>query len=907
MKKKRPPTEQHELEIQASTPADDEREDARLQPLPTGAFVGLNLREKENSSSFRSGDETPILLVSQDEPEEPDPDIVLLRPLNHKDLDGDDDLVLLGVPSSSVSPSRPSSISSSSRPLSMTQEYPTSSPRVQLSTTISAPEEHENLSSSKNEKDSLRQTGSIGSPMSSASLATTSRSGANDLFPDIPLNSPDQTIAYEAAHMQAILTPSSASVATLSSGLRPSFDDLQASPEKPVSRPTESFGSKEKQSSETLAFVAAVPPEAASSSSSPPRLATPSSDISRTDEEIPTLSSSHQADDYTDIAQALLEEENKPEEPKVHTLETEAGSKESTETNEPPTEAGRVVPLSDQSSDVLRAVALTDGEVTDDLLRAVAEEHLERVTKDLTSPKIPTLASRRQPMTDDLVAFALKQNERERSKPLLPTGEVVAFSLEELGAYDPSQAKEAEQAQPTSKDTDEREDLGQGQDLETAESEDELLQEASAETSTETIAKTSPDEIEGVSEEAQKALFAAIASDKEKGMTLEFASNAGSVTRQQTEPHEMPAISHEEMSGVSEMDDFPRPAEFEAVSADDEIPIVEPQAPTHTHEDLLDVSDDFAGAQGFGADVNYTADDLPMFEGTSADHEIPVADPATDGQTPEGHSESELPWVSHPATPSSSGTKTITVQRATQSTDADLPVISHSSESLSSPAPVGFSSGFREQAAHAKLSSTLLPPDELISTPSDTGVPFRFHTPAAPSQAQRPIRVEVLRPGETQEEQRVADGVLLEGLLAELALHCGRACCFLLKDGALIGLGARGQGDVHRRILDILLPADAPSLFSHVIRTRASYLGPPANGPIDRILSACLGGKEPQEIAIYPVIQQSRVVALFYLDDAGTGVFPDDSEEIKALIRRAPLLSFHWSLEDLAALAEDLS
>ncbi len=32
-----------------------------------------------------------------------------------------------------------------------------------------------------------------------------------------------------------------------------------------------------------------------------------------------------------------------------------------------------------------------------------------------------------------------------------------------------------------------------------------------------------------------------------------------------------------------------------------------------------------------------------------------------------------------------------------------------------------------------------------------------------------------------------------------------------------------------------------------------------------------------------------------------------DSEHIKAMIRRAPLLSFHWSLEDLAALAEDLS
>lgn len=186
-------------------------------------------------------------------------------------------------------------------------------------------------------------------------------------------------------------------------------------------------------------------------------------------------------------------------------------------------------------------------------------------------------------------------------------------------------------------------------------------------------------------------------------------------------------------------------------------------------------------------------------------------------------------------------------------------------------------------------------------------MPFVSRPSAASSPAQRAIRVEVLRPGETYEEKRVADGVLLDGLLSELALHCGRACCFLLKEGALIGLGARGVGDVHRRILDILLPADAPSLFSHVIRTRSSYVGPPASGPIDRILTACLGGKEPQDIAIYPILQNQHVVALFYLDDAGVGHFPEDSEHIKAMIRRAPLLSFHWSLEDLAALAEDLS
>ncbi|MCK6513076.1 hypothetical protein L6R29_24360 [Myxococcota bacterium] len=1135
---------------------DDSSEDSRKYPLPTGNFVGLDFGEKQRSAQSRSESEIPVLLLpnpsapaNPPNAEEDDlEDVVLLRSAQQ---DSEEALVVLRPvsgatealpstpPTSGISsetsptrqvsgstealsspPARATSTASFRRSASMTQDYPISSPLIKLADDPSSPPPEnrpspqtpsssdvrspsqtplspENrpspqTSSSSDARLSSRQTSAIGSPFPSNPTAP-SRNAANDLFPDIPPASSDQTIAYEAAHLHAILTPPPST--TLSLGLRPSFDDLVAS-------------------------------SADIASSSQGRMTPPPSDSSHQSQPADpytTLSvgspRAHQTTDQTHPPQTQANESNahppqetQANECKAHTLETETETEQalSIASSEHPSAASSTHPSaassthpsaassdhetidvgqSPRSSELLRVVALHDGEVTDDLLRVIAQQHLDRATFEI-APSALESARKLQPPTDDLVAFALKQNERERAKPLLPTGEVIAYSLFSEAVSSPrptdvstspfprSKALSTTQAFPASEvarivrvydaeessispesasdpakdgaDTDERPPYRDTRDELSRPSFKEPPPSLPAEVS----AKTSPDEIVAISQEQMNALLQqehvpshtletpvsspkkashdisaqeiqAVSPNESAALSEEetlAVSDISLHTRQKTEPHEMRAVSEHDLaadlaaspqqslhptqeSAVFQQSLHPTQESptFEATSADDEIPVFEPtpsHAPVMTHEDLdlldsssadneipvgdthytanseIPVGDTHytadneipVGDTHYTADneipvgdTHYTADDLPMFEGTSADNEIPVADGVS--EHPNSPSDSDLPWFSPPSQPVQTP-QTIAVQRVLQRTDPHIRTPQHTTSPLSSPPPsASFTlrsmltqasesdtqSKIREQHARnlpTPLSTPHLPtpsnaphlptpsnaphlptpsstphlptpsstprlPNPLTApktNPPDTETtPFVPRPAAASSPAQRAIRVEVLRPGETYEEKRVADGVLLEGLLSELALHCGRACCFLLKEGALIGLGARGVGDVHRRILDILLPADAPSLFSHVIRTRSSYVGPPASGPIDRILTACLGGKEPQDIAIYPILQNQRVVALFYLDDAGVGHFPEDSEHIKALIRRAPLLSFHWSLEDLAALAEDLS
>jgi hypothetical protein len=231
-----------------------------------------------------------------------------------------------------------------------------------------------------------------------------------------------------------------------------------------------------------------------------------------------------------------------------------------------------------------------------------------------------------------------------------------------------------------------------------------------------------------------------------------------------------------------------------------------------------------------GASPVFTVDDLPMYEGTSADDEIPVVD-GEEAVTMRISGEMELPWF--PSNENTTESKLLKVQR----------LASPSEETLA--APLGSSAISGEHGS-------------------------------------------------------------VEVILEELARHCGRACCFLVKEGALIGIAAKGEGEVDRYIGDILLPLDAPSLYASVIRARSSYAGSPALGALDRILMACLGEQEPKEVALFPILQRDQVVALYYLDDAGMGRFPEDTHGLELILRRAESIAYPWSFDDLAALPNEI-
>ncbi len=148
---------------------------------------------------------------------------------------------------------------------------------------------------------------------------------------------------------------------------------------------------------------------------------------------------------------------------------------------------------------------------------------------------------------------------------------------------------------------------------------------------------------------------------------------------------------------------------------------------------------------------------------------------------------------------------------------------------------------------------------------------------------------------------------VLQVLLAELTQHCARACCFLHKDGLLIGIAAMGKGKIQERIEDLLFPTDAPSVLSHSIQTQKPYHGMLHLTAMDQIITACLGGALPRHIAVTPVIQNGRAVAIFYMDDAGEDNFPQDPSVFENIVEHAADIDFRWSPPSLRELLSPLS
>ena len=161
-------------------------------------------------------------------------------------------------------------------------------------------------------------------------------------------------------------------------------------------------------------------------------------------------------------------------------------------------------------------------------------------------------------------------------------------------------------------------------------------------------------------------------------------------------------------------------------------------------------------------------------------------------------------------------------------------------------------------------------------------------------------------PAVTQEDERVSDEVMLRGLLAELARYCSRACCFLLRGELVIGHEARGLGRISERVRDVLFPADAPSVFSQVLRSHQPYHGPLPTTAMDQIIAACLGEDIPLKISVYPVLQGEHVVSIFYLDFLTKSETNEEHGAIEQLMARANLLEYRWEMPGLHQLLKQI-
>ena len=129
---------------------------------------------------------------------------------------------------------------------------------------------------------------------------------------------------------------------------------------------------------------------------------------------------------------------------------------------------------------------------------------------------------------------------------------------------------------------------------------------------------------------------------------------------------------------------------------------------------------------------------------------------------------------------------------------------------------------------------------------------------------------------------------LLKGMLQELAnplLSGGvillilrfasellnRAVIFDVKDSEIIGIGQFGLGttteNADRMVRKLRLKVDPDSLFAQVLLQKSSVKGSLGPCASDRKLLSCLGGVEPSEIFIGPLVSEGKVVAILYGDN----------------------------------------
>ncbi len=98
-----------------------------------------------------------------------------------------------------------------------------------------------------------------------------------------------------------------------------------------------------------------------------------------------------------------------------------------------------------------------------------------------------------------------------------------------------------------------------------------------------------------------------------------------------------------------------------------------------------------------------------------------------------------------------------------------------------------------------------------------------------------------------------------------------RAVIFHVNGNEIVGLGQFGLDAItenaDRMVRKLRLKVDADSLFARVMEQQAALKGRLGNCSTDRKLQAQLGGQEPTEVFIGPLVSDGKVVAIIYGDN----------------------------------------
>jgi len=120
-----------------------------------------------------------------------------------------------------------------------------------------------------------------------------------------------------------------------------------------------------------------------------------------------------------------------------------------------------------------------------------------------------------------------------------------------------------------------------------------------------------------------------------------------------------------------------------------------------------------------------------------------------------------------------------------------------------------------------------------------------------------------------------------------------RAVIFSVKQRAIVGIGqfgmSFGEGATDEQIRRIAVPLEAVSILNHVVRSTHATRTRFGIGRWDRYLCQALGGQEPSQVFLGPIISEGRVVAILYGDNLPRQSPVGDTEPLEIFLSQAGL------------------
>lgn len=118
-----------------------------------------------------------------------------------------------------------------------------------------------------------------------------------------------------------------------------------------------------------------------------------------------------------------------------------------------------------------------------------------------------------------------------------------------------------------------------------------------------------------------------------------------------------------------------------------------------------------------------------------------------------------------------------------------------------------------------------------------------------------------------------------------------RAVIFLVKEDEIVGLGQFGIESTDEiadvRVRRMKIPRRQDAVLEHVLREMAPLKTTVGNGYWDRYLVEQLGGGEPAEVFLGPIISEGKVVAVLYGDNLPAKTAIGDTESLEIFLSQA--------------------